>query len=621
MKKLIFFSIITLLTIPCFSQSYKENRKEADRIKDDTSYYWGESEACESVNAANEKAVSNLINDITSRFKSDALYFPGQDSESEQLRRVFMTYSKAIETSSRQIVLQQKSETVVFRCIKQEDIRDMLQQRRDDIQYYIDEGFEFEQQGAIGYALRDFYWSMMLCYSHPNGKHLMMRDPDNENSDLIPMYNWLVKHVNQILTDINVIPRSSVKGDNMLDVELVFNYLGSVINNVVYEYNDGTGLVVNVVNNGKSLVQLHDKKMKVLNIRFDLEYKNEAENFNRDVYNVMQVLKGQIHFNTANKSLSLDKVDKKDKKVDEPQPVANKSPEYNEGVKEMDNLLSSLAVEEDVYLKSMKIIEKAIRDKKYEDAQSCFTDDGYAMLMKLAEYGSISIIGKQLDYKFIDFNGNIICRSIPMQFKFKTNSVGFNQDVVFRFDSQSHKVTSLSFRLSDDAERDILGKGTWDRKSRMILINFLEDYQTAYALKRLDYLDKIFSDNALIIIGVRVENAPTTTDGMHLSNKEQFELIRKSKKDYIRDLGRAFKSKEYINLRFTDTDFTKSSNGKELYGVQIKQNYYSSSYNDIGYLFLVVDLSKEMPLIHVRTWQPDKTDAMDVINMDDFEWN
>jgi hypothetical protein len=49
--------------------------------------------------------------------------------------------------------------------------------------------------------------------------------------------------------------------------------------------------------------------------------------------------------------------------------------------------------------------------------------------------------------------------------------------------------------------RIILKYESWSEYSRVTIINFIENYKTAYALKRLDYIESIFSDNALIIVG------------------------------------------------------------------------------------------------------------------------
>ena len=77
-------------------------------------------------------------------------------------------------------------------------------------------------------------------------------------------------------------------------------------------------------------------------------------------------------------------------------------------------------------------------------------------------------------------------------------------------------------------------------------------------------------------------------------------------KEYINRLKVLFRSKEYVNLQFEKSDIR--AGGKDhVYGIQIKQNYFSSNYGDEGYLFLMVDLQDtSKPTIHVRTWQPDK---------------
>ena len=94
------------------------------------------------------------------------------------------------------------------------------------------------------------------------------------------------------------------------------------------------------------------------------------------------------------------------------------------------------------------------------------------------------VVGQQ-DYSFIKFGNQIICRDINMRFDFR-NHVSFNRDVVFRFNYDTKKVESIAFRLSSVTEKDIVTRTKWSEEARLVLINFLEDYQTAYALKRHD---------------------------------------------------------------------------------------------------------------------------------------
>ena len=82
---------------------------------------------------------------------------------------------------------------------------------------------------------------------------------------------------------------------------------------------------------------------------------------------------------------------------------------------------------------------------------------------------------------------------------------------------------------------------------------------------------------------------------------------RYTKSAYLEQLRRSFDSKEYINLRFANADVCKLTRGvhKNLYGIQLKQDYFSSNYGDTGYLYLLVDMEdSERPLIYIRTWQP-----------------
>jgi hypothetical protein len=137
----------------------------------------------------------------------------------------------------------------------------------------------------------------------------------------------------------------------------------------------------------------------------------------------------------------------------------------------------------------------------------------------------------------------------------------------------------------------------------MAIIHFIETYKTAYALKRLDYIESIFSDNALIIVGRIVKTA--TMENRFTADKVQ--RTQYSKAQYIRQLGTVFRSNEYVNLKFTDIDVKKAGVGGEIYGLQLRQDYFSTGYGDTGYLFLMVDLNKtEEPVIHIRTWQPEK---------------
>jgi hypothetical protein len=145
----------------------------------------------------------------------------------------------------------------------------------------------------------------------------------------------------------------------------------------------------------------------------------------------------------------------------------------------------------------------------------------------------------------------------------------------------------------------------------------MEHYKTAFALKRIDYIESIFSDDALIITGY-VTQARPSGENPYLNN-EIVRYNRHTKEQYINRLRDVVFSNEFINIKFNDNNIRKRGTGGEVYGIQIQQDYFSSSYGDSGYLFLMIDMNDtSKPQIHVRTWQPEKNEDGSIYGLEHF---
>jgi hypothetical protein len=199
----------------------------------------------------------------------------------------------------------------------------------------------------------------------------------------------------------------------------------------------------------------------------------------------------------------------------------------------------------------------------------------------------------------------------------------FVEEVVFTF-NKSGIIKNIAFGLGQAAEQDILCKGVWPENVRTALMQFMENYKTAYALKRLDYLNTIFDDDAVIIVGnvARKSNAQIMrleTDPKRIT-QEVVRYSRYTKEQYMKNLARCFASNEFVNIRFSNNDVTKLRVPGEVYGIQIEQDYYSTTYGDHGYLFLIIDMTHtESPLIKVRTWQPERDPNFGIYGPGDFK--
>jgi len=126
----------------------------------------------------------------------------------------------------------------------------------------------------------------------------------------------------------------------------------------------------------------------------------------------------------------------------------------------------------------------------------------------LIAIGNVKILPGDQNPDIISVNDKTIVRSVPMKFCYSQSQRSFIEQVVFTFGADL-KVEAISFAISDKAIGDIASRsdrfGTVEDKYQ--LINFMEHYKTAYCLKRLDYIEKIFADNALIIIGSVIKEA------------------------------------------------------------------------------------------------------------------
>ncbi|MFO7791200.1 MAG: hypothetical protein R6V32_11590, partial [Bacteroidales bacterium] len=338
------------------------------------------------------------------------------------------------------------------------------------------------------------------------------------------------------------------------------------------------------------------------NVQFKIEYmfKNESL-YDKELNTVMEKV-SDIPFNEA--IITVDFKDKEEKTT----ATSTKSQETKESSMEM-----SVVKDISPYEKALEPVTKAISSKNYASAKDCFTGQGYKIYEKLIAYGNAKILERPA-LKALKKEDKVMVRGIPMLFSFKTNKREFVENVVFHFDGDN-KICDLSFSLSKTALNDVLKKDQWRETDRMTIIDFLEHYKTAYALERVDYIESIFSDDALIITGSYKTNPDPESP---YKNNRIVQYNKLSKKEFIDRLKVLFRSKEYVNLQFEKSDI-RSGSKDHVYGIQIKQNYFSSNYGDEGYLFLMVDLQDtSKPTIHVRTWQPDKDEKGNIYGIEDF---
>ncbi|MDD3534637.1 MAG: hypothetical protein PHC50_00625 [Candidatus Cloacimonetes bacterium] len=220
-------------------------------------------------------------------------------------------------------------------------------------------------------------------------------------------------------------------------------------------------------------------------------------------------------------------------------------------------------------------------------------------------------------------DGRCEIRNIPIIYERKSSKL-LDDEVIIIFDSANNIV---DFRIALEKEKYIKtfeqAQSLQDKQLLEIVMDFVENYRTAYNRKDINYIDKVFSDDALIIVGRVLEQRAALPDNMglyKLSSNKDVSYSRQNKSQYIRNLRSCFIKNQFVRVEFADFTVQRHPVKDFVFGVQMHQKWRSSTYNDDGYLFLIIDLRDiDEPLIWVRTWQPEKdVRKAEVFELGDF---
>lgn len=214
-------------------------------------------------------------------------------------------------------------------------------------------------------------------------------------------------------------------------------------------------------------------------------------------------------------------------------------------------------------------------------------------------------------------------RNIPLMMRPTDSS--FNEDeyqeAVFSFDL-SGNLESFYLTLSMNLYMNIIksNKSVTDLRRRQLILDYVEHFRTAYNQKDKEFLEAVFSDDALIITGKVIPQR--VRDNIQLPARVEY--TRQTKQQYMTKLSQIFAANKHIKVTFDEIRVVMHPTKSEWYGVTLHQGWTSDRYHDDGWLFLLWDFSNEdHPTIHVRTWQPDKIEGKklpdeEIFSLDDF---
>ena len=597
MKKLfLFFSLLSFFST---GQVWSQTRKD---IVGNPDFIWGEASG-NSAAVADKAALSEITEQIAVKVASDfSMDIQKGDSEKREISAVVKTWSSATLTNCRKLVLDNGPRKFrILRYIHISEIEKAFREREKKITEMIKVAEKAESELRFDTALKYYYWALQLCSTlqSPSSHKCRYGNVGTEVSTVV----LASERIDAIFRDLKFSFGGYVSEDKSLAV-MDIKWKDIPVASLDYSYWDGISWsAITSAKDGKGPLELRlNSTSDKVDIKVEYSYENEAS-IDSELKTVMEVM-SQISFpDSYFTGIKISGRNKPGRKQPTKAEKRNAEVSVNEGVPCIEDLGTGDTIfkVQDVnpYKKTVKSIADAIGTGNYESVRGLFTDAGWDVFSRLVKYGRAKVL-EFPEPSCIEYDGEIQYRSLPMQFDFPNNSRKFTESLVFYFDKQSGKVSYLSFALSSVSVRDILKKD-WQNLYKLTLINFMENYRTAFALKRDDYISTIFSDKAVIITG-RVLKTVDNETGL---TSEKVVLTRHNKDQYLAKLRQGFRSKEYINVNFSNAETILLGKGEGVFAIRIKQDYWSSNYSDTGFLMLVIDGKNiREPMITFRSWNP-----------------
>ncbi len=601
-KRALTLTILAIFTMYSHAQSI-------DEIKKNSNYIWGEGNGTTMSDAEGEALRQMSVQISVSVYNSS---YDEESNDNSVQKAVLQSVSSAKFTNVQMRVLEEEPNAKVFCFMPRSEVKKMFEKRANHIANMVDAGKTAESRMMIDEALRNYYWALVLAKTTPEPVEIEFNDKKGEATSLLPI------KIKSVLAMINASVDEIQDGKNLI---LGFTYNGKPVSSLNFKYNDGQSIVGPIVARdgiGEASMASIPADGK-LHLTYELRFRNEVDPTDSDIAGAFNA--GLLP--NINSSVAIAIKNNSKKKAAAPV-LASAEILAAQPTNDKRSIAMQNADNTDDLQKAVLAVEAAISSNNPKSAFNYFTPEGYTLFANLmAKNGKVTLVGKAQSHNFIIADGYIIGRATNIKRQFR-NGKAFMEKLVYRFNPESRKIESVAFALTQRAENDIMNAAaSWPEVSRWAILNFMEDYQTAFALKRTDYINSIFSDDALIITGTilkKLNNAERAFDrskSLDLGGPKDIAYSQLSKTEYIDRLRKIFNTREYVHLQFEDNvtrmidlPAINGINKGAAFGIEIKQRYESTGYSDDGYLTMVFDTRGKLPIIHVRLWQPDKNNMM-----------
>ncbi len=511
---------------------------------------------------------------------------------------IIETYSSAVFTGAeRKSDILKNGEYLVVRYIKKTEAGRIFDERREQIKAYVKAGRRAEDVNNFDVALRNYYWALVLLKSHPEQNSIYYK----EGADSALLTIELPEKIRGLLRGVRLEAENVTSGANYKVINISAENDRGAIANLNLKYFDGEEFFPAVIKDGKGALCVpidYLDNVGEINATIDYEF-NEVlggRALNEDVKAVIEQI--FIPFDNQ-KTISVRSA-----------PDKALRPEIK----------SEEDAATDELIRIAGGLVRAIKNRDFESIRDDFSEEGFEQFMKIMNYGKVRLYEGEHEIKFVKYGQSVLIRTIPLTIQLTDRSRKVIHDDVCPI-VEDGKIVWTNFALNDHEAQDAIRRGEkmGDLDERLTCLTFMEYYKTIFALKEIQRIADIFRDDAIIFVGRPVGRTPVPKHLGEAVKKvvhlKDYELVKYNKEEYLKNLESKVFVNPFVNIQFSEMDIDRRSAEKPVFGIQLRQDYYSTNYADAGYLLLYTDNSdSSQPKIFFRCWQPEKfVDMYDVI--------
>ncbi len=601
--------VLLLLSAPIVCDAFYVSRSEITRPG--SGYHWGEAKS-DDRDEARERARAELASNISVTVSSEFEHRWKEENANYEdfMESVVTTYTSASFSNLQPLIDRDSQGNYVFLFfISEEDLQEEFARRKEEIIYIYETAKQAEQSTNLSRALQYYYYAVILMNSVPE-RFIEYRDKNLVIE--IPL------RIRNILSNVEFIYEGDVRpSESLRTVILRLEYEGRPVQELDFIYLERGSEHTAVARDGRVTCDLTGASVSYDNLDIEIEYRFASE---RDCVPLVAELWNGVHRPSYNnrRTISFEKPPAApEPTAEELQPLVT-SDKFNIF---LTNRIDC-PVSPQIKSESLRFLE-ALSTGDIELIRDTFADDPFLAdkIAAVMNYNNPRLVDETFNVEINKIWSGWEMRSIPVACNYPSIRRQTMEYLILDFDEEG-KLVDIGFNVFDELHQNYVNRDDItdkERLQRQTIIKFLEKYRTAFLNRDLDTIEKIFAEEAVVIVGRVLQPGSTDREYSMERDLDEIEYIQMTKEQYLQRQRRIFNAQRDIHLGFNTFNLQKKDIDSDVFGISMRQQYASSGYADEGYLFLLIDFLEEDPLIYVRSWQPGEWTRDQMIKMSDFD--